>query len=68
MLIRSVLCAQLGTEQWNSLQASNEQLYPWDEKSTYIHKYVLRTAHSPPSTPSLLMLPAPATARRSSRP
>jgi len=42
MLIRSVLCAQLGTEQWNSLQASNEQLYPWDEKSTYIHKYVLR--------------------------
>jgi len=26
-----------GTEQWNSLKASNEQLYPWDPQSTYIH-------------------------------
>eukprot|EP01119_Soliformovum_irregulare_P016046 TRINITY_DN460_c0_g1_i1.p1 TRINITY_DN460_c0_g1~~TRINITY_DN460_c0_g1_i1.p1 ORF type:complete len:904 (+),score=325.79 TRINITY_DN460_c0_g1_i1:338-2713(+) len=26
-----------GTEQWNSLQASSQQLYPWDETSTYIH-------------------------------
>jgi aconitate hydratase len=27
----------LGTERWNSLQASEGQLYQWDEKSTYIH-------------------------------
>jgi len=27
----------LGTDQWNSLTASDEQLYPWDEESTYIH-------------------------------
>eukprot|EP01115_Flamella_aegyptia_P008160 TRINITY_DN33872_c0_g1_i1.p1 TRINITY_DN33872_c0_g1~~TRINITY_DN33872_c0_g1_i1.p1 ORF type:complete len:892 (-),score=500.45 TRINITY_DN33872_c0_g1_i1:53-2728(-) len=26
-----------GTEQWNSLKASNDQLYPWDNSSTYIH-------------------------------
>jgi len=26
-----------GTEQWNALVASNDKLYPWDDKSTYIH-------------------------------
>lgn len=26
-----------GTEQWNSLEASTEKLYPWDDESTYIH-------------------------------
>jgi aconitate hydratase len=26
-----------GTPQWNSLQAPTDKLYPWDEKSTYIH-------------------------------
>jgi aconitate hydratase len=26
-----------GTEQWNALKASNDQLYPWDNVSTYIH-------------------------------
>ena len=26
-----------GTPQWNSLEASNDLLYPWDESSTYIH-------------------------------
>jgi len=26
-----------GTSEWNSLKAANSQLYPWDEKSTYIH-------------------------------
>eukprot|EP01118_Nematostelium_gracile_P015317 TRINITY_DN6112_c0_g1_i1.p1 TRINITY_DN6112_c0_g1~~TRINITY_DN6112_c0_g1_i1.p1 ORF type:complete len:909 (-),score=311.78 TRINITY_DN6112_c0_g1_i1:17-2686(-) len=26
-----------GTEEWNKLQAADSQLYPWDEKSTYIH-------------------------------
>jgi len=26
-----------GTEDWNKLEASNQQLYPWDESSTYIH-------------------------------
>jgi len=26
-----------GTEQWNALHASNDQLYPWDHNSTYIH-------------------------------
>jgi aconitate hydratase len=26
-----------GTESWNALKASNEQLYPWDNTSTYIH-------------------------------
>lgn len=26
-----------GTEQWNSLKASNDLLYPWDNASTYIH-------------------------------
>ncbi len=26
-----------GTEQWNSLKASNDLLYPWDSSSTYIH-------------------------------
>eukprot|EP00027_Filamoeba_sp_ATCC50430_P006183 CAMPEP_0168562022 /NCGR_PEP_ID=MMETSP0413-20121227/11903_1 /TAXON_ID=136452 /ORGANISM="Filamoeba nolandi, Strain NC-AS-23-1" /LENGTH=893 /DNA_ID=CAMNT_0008593425 /DNA_START=62 /DNA_END=2743 /DNA_ORIENTATION=+ len=26
-----------GTDSWNALKASNEQLYPWDNTSTYIH-------------------------------
>eukprot|EP01094_Clydonella_sp_ATCC50884_P022587 TRINITY_DN5233_c0_g1_i1.p1 TRINITY_DN5233_c0_g1~~TRINITY_DN5233_c0_g1_i1.p1 ORF type:complete len:895 (+),score=313.87 TRINITY_DN5233_c0_g1_i1:55-2739(+) len=26
-----------GTEQWNSLEAASEKLYPWDVESTYIH-------------------------------
>ena len=27
-----------GNEQWNGLNAPNTQLYPWDEKLTYIQK------------------------------
>lgn len=26
-----------GTSTWNSLESSSEELYPWDESSTYIH-------------------------------
>eukprot|EP01116_Phalansterium_solitarium_P019202 TRINITY_DN52_c0_g1_i1.p2 TRINITY_DN52_c0_g1~~TRINITY_DN52_c0_g1_i1.p2 ORF type:complete len:766 (+),score=384.92 TRINITY_DN52_c0_g1_i1:161-2458(+) len=26
-----------GTDEWRSLEASSEQLYPWDASSTYIH-------------------------------
>lgn len=26
-----------GTSTWNSLESSSEELYPWDETSTYIH-------------------------------
>lgn len=26
-----------GTDEWNALKASNSELFPWDENSTYIH-------------------------------
>lgn len=42
-----------GTPEWNQLKASSSLLFPWDEKSTYIH--------SPPFFSSMTKEPSPPT-------
>uniref|UniRef100_A0ACD5VDQ3 Uncharacterized protein n=1 Tax=Avena sativa TaxID=4498 RepID=A0ACD5VDQ3_AVESA len=44
-----------GNDEWNDLAVPEEMLFPWDPKSTYIHKpaYLENLTMSPPGPPSV---------------